>query len=376
MAELGQVPPAATARRRPSHLTTAVAPLRDVLTRAGDAGRAGGRAASALLRPTGLAGAAVEIAWCTAHLAVYPWGLAAERRAEAARYRIEDLPPLQRGLLIGDVEAAGTPILLVHGVVDNRSVFTVLRRGLMRRGFGHVRTMNYSLLTNDVRAAARRLAAEVEQLVAESGYERIHVVGHSMGGLVARYYVQRLGGHARVHTLVTMGTPHSGTQVARLLPALLCRQLRPGSDLLTELAEPAPGCDTRFVCYWSDLDHMVVPQRAGRLVHPDLTVRNVLVRGVGHMSLPIRRRLTRDIADALSQLDTEGRTVTAGVTRLGGSALDRGQERLDRGQERPAPGPGVLPGREERRRQLRGARRARRPVRAGTAAGRPGTPAT
>ena len=48
------------------------------------------------------------------------------------------LRPVHRGLIVGDVEAAGTPILLVHGVVDNRSVFTVLRRGLRRRGFGRV----------------------------------------------------------------------------------------------------------------------------------------------------------------------------------------------------------------------------------------------
>ena len=40
-----------------------------------------------------------------------------------------------------------------------------------------------------------------------SGYERVHIVGHSLGGLAARYYVSRLGGDAHVHTLVTLGTP-------------------------------------------------------------------------------------------------------------------------------------------------------------------------
>ena len=63
-------------------------------------------------------------------------------------YRVEHLPPVQRGLVISDVEAAGTPILLVHGMVDNRSIFTLLRLGLRRRGFGRVTTMNYSPLTD------------------------------------------------------------------------------------------------------------------------------------------------------------------------------------------------------------------------------------
>ena len=65
--------------------------------------------------------------------------------------------------------------------------------------------MNYSILTGDVRVAAARLARRSRRSCAETGYERIHVVGHSMGGLVARYYVTRLGGDERVHTLVTLG---------------------------------------------------------------------------------------------------------------------------------------------------------------------------
>ena len=51
--------------------------------------------------------------------------------------------------------------------------------------------------------------------------------------------MQRLGGDERVHTLVTLGSPHEGTLTAHLLPVQLCRQLRPGSDLYDELASPA-----------------------------------------------------------------------------------------------------------------------------------------
>src|SRR5205814_7016482 len=142
----------------------------------------------------------------------------------------------------------------VHGMVDNRAIFTVLKRGLRKRGFGRVVTINYSPVTNDIRQAARDLAAEVEALVAQTGYERIHVVGHSLGGLIARYYVQRLGGDRRVDVLVTLGTPHAGIPAARLLSWLpLVAQLRPDSAAIAELAQPAPGCRTRFVAFYSDL---------------------------------------------------------------------------------------------------------------------------
>ena len=256
-----------------------------------------------------------------AHAALYPLGVVAERagavhRAHEARRDLAGLSPVQRGLFVGNVEAAGTPILLVHGMVDNRSIFTLLRRGLRRRGFHRVLTLNYSPLTRDVRLAATGLATRVEQLCEQTGFERIHVIGHSMGGLIARYYVQRLGGDERVHTLVTLGTPHGGTRPAQLVPHRLARQLRPDSDLVRELAEPAAGCRTRFLAVWSDLDQLMVPKRNARVDHPDLDARNVLIRGVGHMSLPIDRRAVHEICLTLAELDAHGATVTPGATSI------------------------------------------------------------
>ena len=279
------------------------------------------RAVRTLISPSGLRGAGTELAWVAAHTALYPLGVLGERargagRESAERFTLADLPPLQRGLLMGDVVAAGTPILLVHGLVDNRSTFTLLRRALRRRGFGQVLTLNYSPFTQDVRLAARRLAALVEQTCEQTGYERVHVVGHSLGGVVARYYVQRMGGDARVHTLCTLGSPHSGTYAAHLLPTRLVRQLRPGSELMQELAEPAPGCRTRFVSFWSDLDQLVVPQRRARIEHPDLMARNVLLRGTGHMSLTFDRTMVHEISQLLAHLDEDGTTLTAGVSPI------------------------------------------------------------
>lgn len=274
-------------------------------------------ALSPALSPAALRGTAVEVAWIAAHAATYPLGVLQEKaREETGPFSLSGLPPVQRGLVIGDVEAAATPILLVHGMVDNRSIFTLLRRGLRRRGFGRVVSLNYSPLTLDIPAAAARLAAHVEQLCLETGYQRIHVVGHSLGGLIARFFVQRLGGDSRVHTLVTLGTPHSGTSPARFLPLRLARQLRPDSDVVAELAAPAPSCRTRFVAFWSDLDQMIIPRASARLDHPDLHARNILVRGAGHMSLPIDGRVVHELYSTLAHLDAAGSTVAAGLTTI------------------------------------------------------------
>jgi triacylglycerol lipase len=260
-------------------------------------------------RPASVRGMAVEAGVLVAHLVMYPFGALTEQLRPGRPYDCyptDDLPPSERGLVIADVRAAGTPILLVHGFADNRSVFTVLRRALRKRGFGMVYSLNFNILTaltGDVHSAARELGGEVERICEVTGAEQVHVVGHSLGGLVARYYVQRMGGDARVHTLLTLGTPHHGTITAYLLPTPVLYQLRPNSDVVVELAEPSPGCRTRFFAVWSELDGWIVPQRNARLNHPDLLVTNYQLSDVGHLSLPVDPRAVRIVLSTLAQLD-------------------------------------------------------------------------
>ena len=251
--------------------------------------------------PRVASGLVIEAAWATAHMVMYPLGLfSSPTRIAGGRHDLRGLNPEQRGLFHHDIEAAETPILLVHGIVDNHAIFTVMERALRRRGFQTLSNYDYGLLTHNIADAAARLGEAVAQLSTRTGYERIHVIGHSLGGLIARYYVQCLGGDRHVHTLVTLGTPHQGTQLAWAAPLLpLVRQLTPNSSVIQELAEPAPECQTRFIAFYSDIDHLVIPGHNARLDHPDLRVQNIHVRGVGHLSMPNNGRIAFTIAQAL-----------------------------------------------------------------------------
>lgn len=256
---------------------------------------------------------ATEIGWIGVHLAMYPLGLVTNAVSGNTRsldrrrgHGLSRLSPIQRGLIhsAGGLDVAATPIVLVHGIGDNHTIFAMLGRELRRRGFSSLWTFDYGLFTADVRSTASRLAELVARVSAETGYDRVHIIGHSLGGLVARYFVQRLDGDALVDTLVTLGTPHQGTQAARLASVLpLVRQLTPDSDLMGELAEPAGGCRTRFVAFHTDLDHLIVPGWRARLEHPDLQATNVAVHRVGHMSLTNNRSVAHQIAATLSELD-------------------------------------------------------------------------
>ncbi|MGP3981975.1 esterase/lipase family protein [Streptomyces sp. KR80] len=227
-----------------------------------------------------------------------------EQYVPSAEHLLDD--PRSPRLPTGDGQDR-LPVLLLHGFIDNRSVFVLLRRSLRQHGWDHVEALNYSPLSCDIRAAADLLGRHIEEFCERTGHDRVDAVGHSLGGLIARYYAQRLGGDTRVRTLVTLGTPHSGTRIVPLLSAHpIIRQMRPGSDVIEELALPAPGCATHFVSFWSDLDQIMIPLETAQLRHPDLVAHNVQVSGVGHLALPVHGAVAAGIRQALDAAAENG----------------------------------------------------------------------
>ncbi|WP_415952456.1 esterase/lipase family protein [Streptomyces sp. KLOTTS4A1] len=252
----------------------------------------------------------LELAILTGHVLLYPSGMIQERPhiSPTATDSSQDPPRLPVG-------PHDRPVVLLHGFVDNRSVFVLLRRALARHGRRHLASLNYSPLTCDIREAARLLGAHVEELCERTGQREVDIVGHSLGGLIARYYVQRQGGDARVRTLVTLGTPHGGTRVVPAMDAHpIVRQMRPGSEVITELAAPAPGCRTRFVGFWSDLDQLMSPLETACVDHPDLHAHNVRVSGIGHLALPVHPSVATVVRQAID--DADAQTSTPGAASV------------------------------------------------------------
>jgi triacylglycerol esterase/lipase EstA (alpha/beta hydrolase family) len=176
---------------------------------------------------------------------------------------------------------AELPVLLVHGVLCNAGVWLGLRRHLLQQGIGPVYALTYGPPLASIEFFAEQVAAKIGAVLAVTGARQVAIVGHSMGGLVARAYLRRYGA-SKVRVLITLATPHHGSVHAWLFPGTCLAQIRPGSEWLAELnrdeGSPPP---TRIVSLWSWHDSMVAPQTSARLAG----IENIEVVGVGHNAM-------------------------------------------------------------------------------------------
>jgi triacylglycerol lipase len=178
---------------------------------------------------------------------------------------------------------------MAHGFWDTGSVFWAMARDLRAAGYLphhptlHPRDGRLGLLD-----LAGKLSAEIDAHVPPG--EKCALVGFSMGTLVSRVYLQKLGGLGRVHTFFSIAGPHAGTRTAYLYPGQATREMRPESALLQELNSTVGMLSAVSVySYWTPYDFMILPPTSSVLpvgenirvpcwLHP-LMVFNRSVRG-------------------------------------------------------------------------------------------------
>lgn len=182
------------------------------------------------------------------------------------------------------------PVLLIPGYGLTRVMMWPLAAYLRRRG-RWVWAINNPIFEDDIPtfAAAARDAADA--LRAASGADQIDIVGHSMGGVVAAWYIQHLGGADAVRRLVTLGTPWKGTHMTILGLGRQSRSLRPGSAVIASL----DGFEHDTVAVWSNEDCIVLPTRNAIPEH----ARAVELPNAGHIEMLQSAAGLRAVRDAL-----------------------------------------------------------------------------
>jgi pimeloyl-ACP methyl ester carboxylesterase len=190
------------------------------------------------------------------------------------------------------------PVILLHGLFQNRSCLLPLAWHLRRAGFDCVVSIN-TPAWHDLATLTERVRNTVAQVRAATGAAQVHLVGHSMGGITARALLQRQDGAAKVAGCVTLGSPHRGSRLARLAVSRLGRSLLPGSEFLCRLnAVPLPK-QPHFTAIYSRHDNIIVPMENARLEG----AHNIELTGIGHTTLLFSTKAARAVITALNNSD-------------------------------------------------------------------------
>lgn len=186
------------------------------------------------------------------------------------------------------------PVILLHGLFQNRSSLLPLRWRLRAAGYDQVISVN-TPSWHDLETLVDIVAATVSAVRRASGSRQVHLVGHSMGGILARCYLQLRGGAPQVAACVTLGTPHRGSKLAPFAVSRLGRELLPGARLLRRLnAEPLPA-GVHFTSLYSRHDNIIVPPDNAHLEGAD----NHELTGLGHTSLLFSSKVASAVVTAL-----------------------------------------------------------------------------
>lgn len=154
---------------------------------------------------------------------------------------------VHRAVTFQAVPEGNRPVLVIHGFMGTRGSMYPLERRLAADGFCVFSFNLGPINTRDIRRSAFLIHRKIERILAQTAWKEIDIVAHSMGGLIGLYYIKKLGGHARVRRMITLGTPYRGTWLALAgiatmgLLSASSWQLLPGSDFLDDLhREPIP----------------------------------------------------------------------------------------------------------------------------------------
>jgi pimeloyl-ACP methyl ester carboxylesterase len=191
----------------------------------------------------------------------------------------------------------GTPVIAVHGYTQNRVDFLGLARACSRAGVGPVYGINYPWFAT-IHGNAARLSRFIARVVRETGAQRVDLVAHSLGGLVAMEYLH-VAGSAHVRRIVTIASPHAGVPWQGPILGAAGDSMRAGSPFLVERSsKPVP---VPCLSVYSTHDNIVHPPRTSELAHRGAQDR--AFEHMGHLSILFEQDVLQAVVEFLRAPD-------------------------------------------------------------------------
>ncbi|GAA5443022.1 hypothetical protein Misp06_01198 [Microbulbifer sp. NBRC 101763] len=170
-----------------------------------------------------------------------------------------------RSLLLYAMNPKSHTVLLIPGIFDRGSSLLRMQHALGDAGFDtHYIHLRYNSGWHGMEHLSSQLMAKMEKLVKKGA--TCTLVGFSMGGIVARYYLQSMNGIGRVHKFISIASPHHGSYWANFLPYKGGKQLRVGSEFLRGLNQSIHMLETTDpVSIWTKYDVTIMPHSSAKL---------------------------------------------------------------------------------------------------------------
>jgi hypothetical protein len=198
-------------------------------------------------------------------------------------------------------DAAGRRgLILVHGFVCNRGLWNPWWPRLRATGVPCI-AVNLEPVFGSIDRYPPLIEAAVQRMTQATG-RRPLLVGHSMGGIALRAWLRDCDGDARIHGVVTIGSPHHGTWLGRFGYAPNAQQMRWHSPWLRKLAAAEPAQRyRRFTCFWGYCDNIVFPASTATLQGAD----NRHLRGHAHVHLLQHPAVLATVLQRLAEPDAD-----------------------------------------------------------------------
>ena len=202
-------------------------------------------------------------------------------------------------------DAVGPPVLLIHGYGCNGGYWTQLS-ALLRQAHVSHDAIDLEPVAAPIDDYVPLVRCALESLRTASGSERVIIVAHSMGGLVARAYL-RVHGSAHIARVITLGTPHHGTRLAsfgvgRNAAQMRCSAADAGGWLITLAGGESGSRRALFTSLFSHHDNIIAPQTSCHLPG----AKNIEFGGIGHVALGSNRRILLCVLDEVRRASGSG----------------------------------------------------------------------
>ena len=184
-------------------------------------------------------------------------------------------------------------VILIHGLYHNPSGWLFYRHWLRQAGFTNIFAWPRLVWKDSIDDLLPMLDAWIMDRTRDIADKPIVIIGHSIGGVIARAYAQRPNPARKIAGVVTLSSPHQGSKLAALGMGKASQDIRRGAPFLKRLEAAGTRADIPHLAVYSPIDNMVIPAESQKVKQPGWT--HLETAPVSHIYMLYHKAAAEDV---------------------------------------------------------------------------------